>query len=442
MKLLTQPSPGSMNGPGSLQIIKQRLSAVPGVNRRLDSPTISFDNTIFQEMAAQGQAVFVAAGDNGAYDAGGSTLGVDEPASQPYATAVGISKLTTNSSGAYSSETASVYGGGGISAYWSIPAYQLTFAKAAVKAAMVSTTMRNLPDVVLTADASTAYAFYINGAWWGYYGSSLSSPIWASFISRVNQGLGSNGPIGSVNSALYALAQTSIIQTISMISQLAITAIIRRNRDLMTSTGLGSFNGLNLYNDLVKNSVAKTPPSATIRFKRFRRQRTGLFVLVFRVSGATTYDVKRSTVNGGPYTIIASSVLNTTYTDNPVANGTSYYYVVSAVNSAGQSVNSSQVSATPAAPKTVAAVTNLTGSISGKSILLRWTQSSSPNIASNNVYYSIRGGSFVKLGSVSATTAVSVTGVTRGVTYGFYVTAVNASGLESPASNKVSVVMS
>ena len=47
-------------------------------------------------MAAQGQAVFVAAGDNGAYDAGGTTLAVDEPASQPYATAVGISMLTTN----------------------------------------------------------------------------------------------------------------------------------------------------------------------------------------------------------------------------------------------------------------------------------------------------------------------------------------------------------
>jgi kumamolisin len=54
----------------------------------MDSPTINFDNMIFAQMAAQGQAVFVAAGDNGAFDAGGSSLAVDEPASQPYATAV------------------------------------------------------------------------------------------------------------------------------------------------------------------------------------------------------------------------------------------------------------------------------------------------------------------------------------------------------------------
>ena len=49
----------------------------------VDSPTLSFDNAIFQQMAAQGQAVFVAAGDNGAFDAGGKTLGVDEPAASP-----------------------------------------------------------------------------------------------------------------------------------------------------------------------------------------------------------------------------------------------------------------------------------------------------------------------------------------------------------------------
>jgi hypothetical protein len=63
-------------------------------------------------------------------------------------------------------------------------------------------------------------------------------------------------------------------------------------------------------------------------------------------SGATSYNVKRSTTNGGPYTTIASPT-TTGYTDTGLTNGTTYYYVVSAVNTAGQSANSSQVSATP-----------------------------------------------------------------------------------------------
>ena len=409
-----------------------------------DSPTLSFDNQIFQEMAAQGQAVFVAAGDNGAFDAGGKTLAVDEPASQPYATAVGISKLTTNASGAYSSETASVYGGGGVSANWSIPAYQTTLAAQALKAAMVSTTKRNLPDVVLTADASTAYAFYINGTWAGYYGSSLSAPIWASFISRVNQGLGQNAPVGSVNSALYQLAQTSSYANDFHDITTGNNGYYPAEPGFNDAAGLGSFNGLNLYNDLVKNSVAVTPPPVPTGLSAAAG--TAQVSLSWAASlGAVSYDVKRSAVNGGPYAVIASSILNTTYTDSSVTNGTTYFYVVSAVNSAGQSANSTQVSATPTAPTAVAAVTNLAGSAAsswgGPVILLQWKQSSSPDIKSNNVYYSIGSGSYVKLGGVQATTAVTITGVSYGVSYNFYVTAVNTSGLESPASNKITVAV-
>jgi hypothetical protein len=63
-------------------------------------------------------------------------------------------------------------------------------------------------------------------------------------------------------------------------------------------------------------------------------------------SGATSYNVKRSTTSGGPYTTVASPT-TTSYVNTGLANGTTYYYVVSAVNTSGESPNSSQVSATP-----------------------------------------------------------------------------------------------
>lgn len=63
---------------------------------------------------------------------------------------------------------------------------------------------------------------------------------------------------------------------------------------------------------------------------------------------ATSYNVKSSTTSGGPYTKIASPT-SASFTNTGLTNGTAYFYVVSAVNSAGESSNSSEVSATPTA---------------------------------------------------------------------------------------------
>lgn len=65
------------------------------------------------------------------------------------------------------------------------------------------------------------------------------------------------------------------------------------------------------------------------------------------VSGATSYTVKRATTSGGPYTTVATGIAATSYVNTGLTNGTPYYYVVSAVNSVGESTNSSQVSVTP-----------------------------------------------------------------------------------------------
>jgi polygalacturonase len=73
---------------------------------------------------------------------------------------------------------------------------------------------------------------------------------------------------------------------------------------------------------------------------------------------AASYNVKRSTTNGGPYPFVVSTS-NTNYADAQVTNGITYYYVVSGVNSGGEGSNSVQVSATPQVPQTNLVAVNL-----------------------------------------------------------------------------------
>jgi len=67
-------------------------------------------------------------------------------------------------------------------------------------------------------------------------------------------------------------------------------------------------------------------------------------------SGATSFNVKRSAAAGGPYTPIAANIKPRTYADTNVVNGTTYYYVVSATNGAGESGDSNEAAATPKTP--------------------------------------------------------------------------------------------
>jgi alpha-N-arabinofuranosidase len=68
---------------------------------------------------------------------------------------------------------------------------------------------------------------------------------------------------------------------------------------------------------------------------------------------ATNYFVKRSTTSGSGYSAVATNT-SLVFTNAGLSNGTLYYYVVSALNGAGESTNSTPVSARPTSSASVA----------------------------------------------------------------------------------------
>ena len=92
--------------------------------------------------------------------------------------------------------------------------------------------------------------------------------------------------------------------------------------------------------------VAPPPPSAPTNLSATAGD-TQVSLSWYSVVGADSYSVKRSSSDGGPYTTIQTGVSSTSFIDTNLTNGTTYYYVVSATNSEGESPNSNQASATP-----------------------------------------------------------------------------------------------
>src|SRR5580700_834150 len=149
-------------------------------------------------------------------------------------------------------------------------------------------------------------------------------------------------------------------------------------------------------------------------------------------SGATGYYVKRSTTSGGPYTQISTQA-TTTDTDTGLTNGTKYFYVVSAYNSAGQSANSTEVNATPVLPRPVAPM-GLAATPGNAQVSLTWTASASAS--SYHLKRSTTSGAETQI-SAPTSTNYTDTGLTNGTKYFYDVSAVNSGG-ESANSPEVS----
>jgi hypothetical protein len=91
-------------------------------------------------------------------------------------------------------------------------------------------------------------------------------------------------------------------------------------------------------------------------------------------SDAYSYNVKRSLVTGGSYTLL-TNVASTAFTDANVASNETYYYVVSAVNTVGESADSTEASVNPASLVAWFRADAITGLASGAPVSV-WNDSS------------------------------------------------------------------
>jgi kumamolisin len=163
----------------------------------------SIDDPYFMEFAAQGQNLFQASGDGGAWNSNSLIY----PAEDAYLTSVGGTSLqTTGPGGGWSSESAWVDGGGGISPdKFAIPFWQTD---AASGCSACSINYRNGPDVSANAD----FTFYVcadqSGCTANFYGgTSFAAPMWAGYLALANQQAASMSlpPLGFINPALYSI---------------------------------------------------------------------------------------------------------------------------------------------------------------------------------------------------------------------------------------------
>ncbi len=265
-QILVYIAPGSNFAVGTGDVAIFNRMATDNIAKQIsvswawNSADTSSDDPIFQEMAAQGQGIFIASGDEDAWITGDYIY----PAEDAYVTAVGGTNLQLNN-GAWASEIAWGDGntfcspgtgsGGGISLdSIGIPTYQLT-PGVITGANGGSTTVRNAPDVAAEANCDNYYC--ANGACSASSndalgGTSLAAPTWAGYIALANQQSASAGKssMGFLNPILYQIgvgpqSSTDFHDITSGDNGLYFAVA---GYDLVT--GWGSPNGQNLINNL------------------------------------------------------------------------------------------------------------------------------------------------------------------------------------------------
>lgn len=303
----------------------------------------SSDEPIFMEFAAQGQNLFVASGDGGAYYGNPtdcqnfSNLNgcIFYPADDPDITAAGGTDLTTTGpGGSWASETGWIGSGGGYSTNgFTIPSYQVPVINSSNQG---SATLRNIPD--LSAEANTDnYYCADGGCFTGVGGTSLSAPRWAGFLALANEQI-DGPPIGFLNPTIYALGQGSSYDSdfhditsgnnFNSGSPNMFSAVT--GYDLVT--GWGSPNGQNLLNAIGPvYTGANYTMSASPGTLNITQGETGTSIITVGATGGFTGTVDLSvTIPGQPAGVTAA--LNPTSIDG---SGTSMLTVSTTDDSPG-----------------------------------------------------------------------------------------------------------
>ena len=180
--------------------------------------------------------------------------------------------------------------------------------------------------------------------------------------------------------------------------------------------------GLSPYSNIVSGKVKSvTPKPAAPVVKLGNSATSGKPMLTWNaVSGATSYKVYRATSQKGTYSLLGT-VTATSYTNTGAKAGTTYYYKVKAVSSAGESAYSNIVSGR-------ATVTTLTMGHSSTSGKPQLTWKAVSGAASYRVYRATaKNGAYSVINTTKALTYTN-TGAALGTTYYYKVEALNASG--------------
>jgi hypothetical protein len=146
--------------------------------------------------------------------------------------------------------------------------------------------------------------------------------------------------------------------------------------------------------------------------------------------GATSYTVSRSDVAGGPYAVVGSGLVDTTFTDTTVNSGRIYYYVVTAQTAEGPSGQSEEASGltSPGAPSVTASV------FAATAFRVSWV-STDPVVTSFSIEESLDGTLFQEIATAAGNVRVHyVGGVFPSETRLYRVRAINASGTSGPSN--------
>ncbi len=201
------------------------------------------------------------------------------------------------------------------------------------------------PNIVTVA----ATSFDDNFAWFSNYGATsvhLAAP--GDFILSTTPGNNYEFLSGTSMAAPHVSGAAALVLSRCALDTATLKDILLGTADYLPGLSGATLTGgrLNVNSAL---SACTAPPATPSNLKaRGADKRVALSWP--SVLGAMRYNVKRSLMPGGPYTLLASGVKAITYTDTAVVNGTTYYYVVSAENTLGHSGDSNQASATPNIP--------------------------------------------------------------------------------------------